>query len=194
MAAEGTSSVPLAAPEIDDAVSERKLWIGNLDKRLSEFNILKILQQFGEIEHFQFLFHGNGPNRGEPRGYCFVEFKKKEDARKALRGLNKKIVLSRALVVDWAHHHKSSADEPQKSKHTNIVPNAQTSTHSPSNESKIKAIEAKLRVMASTGDVNPTHLGWSKHPLLVESEKNQTHPYKSSKPRGRGEWKGKRHR
>ena len=39
------------------------------------YNILKILQPYGEIQNLELLFHKSGVKEGEPRGYCFVEFK-----------------------------------------------------------------------------------------------------------------------
>ena len=39
------------------------------------YNILKILQPYGEIQKLDLLFHKSGVKEGEPRGYCFVEFK-----------------------------------------------------------------------------------------------------------------------
>ena len=38
------------------------------------YNLLKILQPFGEIKGFQLHFHKSGVREGEPC-YCFVEFK-----------------------------------------------------------------------------------------------------------------------
>jgi len=38
------------------------------------YNLLKILQRFGEIKNFQLHFHKSGVREGEPC-YCFVEFK-----------------------------------------------------------------------------------------------------------------------
>ena len=42
------------------------------------YNILKIFQRYGEISSFELLFHKSGVKEGEPRGYCFVEFKTRE--------------------------------------------------------------------------------------------------------------------
>lgn len=52
------------------------------------FQLLKILQQFGEIEKFDLLFHRSGPLYGQPRGYGFVTYKKAADAAKALTNLD----------------------------------------------------------------------------------------------------------
>ena len=42
------------------------------------YNLLKIIQCYGEVENFEYLFHTVGPHKGEPRTYCFVEYKRKE--------------------------------------------------------------------------------------------------------------------
>lgn len=52
------------------------------------FQLLKILQQFGEIEKFDMLFHRSGPLYGQPRGYAFVTYKRASDAVKALTKLD----------------------------------------------------------------------------------------------------------
>jgi len=39
------------------------------------YNLIKILQRFGELKSFELLFHKSGVKKGEPRGYCFVEYK-----------------------------------------------------------------------------------------------------------------------
>ncbi|XP_065064547.1 uncharacterized protein LOC135690807 isoform X4 [Rhopilema esculentum] len=59
-------------------IEECKVWIGNLDKNLTEFQLLQIVKKYGGIKSFNFMFHMNGPFKGEPRGYCFVEYETKE--------------------------------------------------------------------------------------------------------------------
>ncbi|XP_072908636.1 probable RNA-binding protein 18 isoform X2 [Hemitrygon akajei] len=80
-----------------------RLWIGNLDSRLTEYNLLKLLQKFGKVKQFDFLFHKSGPLEGQPRGYCFVNFETKEEAERAIQCLNGKLALAKKLVVRWAH-------------------------------------------------------------------------------------------
>ena len=41
---------------------------------LSRFALLKILQKFGSLERFDYLYHKAGPDMGKPRGYCFVSY------------------------------------------------------------------------------------------------------------------------
>ena len=40
----------------------------------NRYNLLKIIQRFGEIKNFDLHFHKSGAREGEP-SYCFVEFK-----------------------------------------------------------------------------------------------------------------------
>ncbi|XP_065064546.1 probable RNA-binding protein 18 isoform X3 [Rhopilema esculentum] len=83
-------------------IEECKVWIGNLDKNLTEFQLLQIVKKYGGIKSFNFMFHMNGPFKGEPRGYCFVEYETKENASKAIEKLNGKQVLSKRITVDFA--------------------------------------------------------------------------------------------
>ena len=42
------------------------------------FQVLKVFRRFGNVTKVEFLWHRDGPRRGQPRGYCFVEFEKHE--------------------------------------------------------------------------------------------------------------------
>lgn len=42
------------------------------------FHLVKLLEKFGKVKQFDFLFHKSGPLEGQPRGYCFVNFHTKE--------------------------------------------------------------------------------------------------------------------
>ena len=39
--------------------------------------MLKLLQKYGTLEHFDFLYHKTGPEQGKPRGYCFATYSTK---------------------------------------------------------------------------------------------------------------------
>ena len=163
--------------------SQNKLWIGNLDKRLTEYNLLKIIQCCGEVENFEYLFHTVGPNKGEPRTYCFVEYKRIEDAECALRKLNGKIVLSRALRVRWAEEtvkNDTHADISEKK-----VDSAQNKTVDMlSNDDKIKAIEEKLKLMEQSDKQNTKPVVFhGKHPLLAKSGQQKEVPRKPRQKR-----------
>jgi RNA-binding protein 18 len=40
--------------------------------------ILKLFSPFGKIAREDFFWHMQGEKRGVPRGYCFVEYEKRE--------------------------------------------------------------------------------------------------------------------
>lgn len=42
------------------------------------YHLLKLLQKFGTVKQFDFLFHKSGALEGQPRGYCFVNFETKQ--------------------------------------------------------------------------------------------------------------------
>ncbi|XP_078368134.1 nuclear cap-binding protein subunit 2-like isoform X1 [Oculina patagonica] len=174
----------------EDVSNKLTLWIGNLDKRLSEYNLLKILQRFGEIKNFQLHFHKSGVREGEPC-YCFVEYKTFEEAENALHGLNGKLALSKHLTVNWARFKQTAYAEKKKEGGKSTMPSAGSSRSSLNScESKIKAIETKLKLMESGGELKTPSQG--KHPLLVQSERTRTHPYKKQERYSKG--RGKRGR
>ncbi|XP_041741429.1 probable RNA-binding protein 18 isoform X2 [Coregonus clupeaformis] len=70
---------------------------------IPRYHLVKLLERFGKVKLFDFLFHKSGPMEGQPRGYCFVNFHTKEEAGRVIHCLNGKLALSKKLVVHWAH-------------------------------------------------------------------------------------------
>ncbi|XP_038049836.1 probable RNA-binding protein 18 [Patiria miniata] len=163
-----------------EKTERRRLWIGNIDEKISEYNLLKLLRRHGEIAQFDFLFHKTGPSEGKPRGYCFVSFKTQEEAELAIHALDGKLALNKRLAVKWAHsqtpnfktQEESLEDEktslaPDKlpssfGGHQSAAPGTSTKKQAlvNSNDAKIRAIESKLRQMeraSSDFTVVPTY-------------------------------------
>ncbi len=42
------------------------------------YQVLKVFRRFGNVTKVEFMWHRDGPRRGQPRGYCFVEYEKHE--------------------------------------------------------------------------------------------------------------------
>ncbi|XP_056397280.1 probable RNA-binding protein 18 isoform X1 [Hyla sarda] len=105
-----------------------RLWIGNLDPKITEYHLLKLLQKFGKVKQFDFLFHKSGPLEGQPRGYCFVNFETKLEAERAIHCLNGKMALSKKLVVRWAHAQIKKYDNYKSEKVLPISLEPSTST------------------------------------------------------------------
>lgn len=61
-----------------DEKSESRLYIGNLDLRITEAALIKMFSPYGKIVSEDFLWHTRGPKRGEPRGFAFIQYSTKE--------------------------------------------------------------------------------------------------------------------
>ncbi|XP_076454595.1 putative RNA-binding protein 18 [Babylonia areolata] len=146
--------IPVPEQTDDNSVNDRRLWIGNLDHRITEYVLLKLVQRFGKPERFDFMYHITGPEKGKPKGYCFVTYPSREEAEKAVRSLNGKLALSRRLAVHWARDKYHNDPIPScSSSLTTKGPETKPESvpeSSESTESKIRAIEAKLVAMQET--------------------------------------------
>jgi RNA recognition motif-containing protein len=117
---------------------------------LTEFHLLKLVQRFGSIENFDFLFHRFGPNAGLPRGYAFITYNHAEDAKKCLEGLDGKKVLDKVLSVRYAHQTANvftDEEEKLRKKLPALGMKPDSEVKPVSKERAISAIEAKLRAM-----------------------------------------------
>lgn len=70
------------------------------------YQLLKLVQKYGEIEKFDLLYHRTGPLAGKSRGYGFVTYKKDADAEKALSSLHNKLFGGKRLCVKKAQSMK----------------------------------------------------------------------------------------
>ncbi|XP_027923598.1 probable RNA-binding protein 18 isoform X2 [Vigna unguiculata] len=86
---------------IDDK-SESRLYIGNLDLRITEAALLKMFSPYGKIISEDFLWHTRGPKRGEPRGFAFIQYSTKEEAELAKEKMHGRFACGRPLVVRLA--------------------------------------------------------------------------------------------
>ncbi|KAL2298180.1 hypothetical protein Nmel_017143 [Mimus melanotis] len=181
------------------------------------YHLLKLLQKFGKVKQFDFLFHKSGALEGQPRGYCFVNFETKQqggaarqiksgywesfeglvclwsclpvqEAEKAIQCLNGKLALSKKLVVRWAHAQVKRYDHNKNEKILPISLEPSSSTEPPQSNlsvsAKIKAIEAKLKMMAENPDAEyPAAPVYS---YFKPPDKKRTTPY------SRAAWKSRR--
>jgi RNA recognition motif-containing protein len=77
------------------------VWIQNFS-HLIRYTIVKLFEPFGIISRLDFLFHKDGPLRGRPRGYCFVEYRTPQEAQKAMLKLRGRTLCGRPLVISWS--------------------------------------------------------------------------------------------
>eukprot|EP01018_Ginkgo_biloba_P020872 Gb_41141 [translate_table: standard] len=127
---------------------ENRLYIGNLDHRITEYHVIKMFSPFGKICCEEFMWHTHGPKRGEPRGFAFIEYSKKEEAEKAKECMNGRLALGRPLVVRFVDE-KLVTHSAETSRHTSESnhPNASLSSCTMNRSSKIAAIQNKLKSM-----------------------------------------------
>ncbi|XP_076048703.1 putative RNA-binding protein 18 isoform X2 [Oratosquilla oratoria] len=182
-------------PPKDDIVIPviNRLWIGNLDSRLTEFQLLKMVRKFGELAEYDFLFHRTGPLAGQPRGYAFVTYKNPQNAKTAMNAMDGFTILGRRVVVRWAHSHDDSKyQKPKEKAAPSILTGGKgetTTVKNVSKESKIAALEAKLKMLDDnspevrlTPDIGvsssrPTSVTYT---YVQQSSKNQNEKGRSS--------------
>ncbi|XP_076237853.1 putative RNA-binding protein 18 [Calliopsis andreniformis] len=146
---EPITKVPLPLEPIkSNQVEDRRLWVGNLDLRINEYQLLKLVQKHGTIEKFDLLFHRSGPQAGQPRGYAFVTYKTVQDAEAAKDALHNLKVGAKNIIVRWAHSvTESDIDKPKPKIDIPALAGAKKEDKRISRETAIQAIEAKLKLM-----------------------------------------------
>ena len=180
-ALEDKTSEPLPLEkDFEGSSLAQRIWIGNMDTKITEYTMVQILKKFGKIKQFDFLVHKTGPLEGQPRGYCFVSFEKEADAARAILKLNNLPVLSKKLQVRWAHNQPLLKVDPKKTlklpsddADKNALPLRTHRYSSP--EATINAIEAKLKEMERTKNGSSSSASSSSvrlHPLLALAKQN----------------------
>lgn len=150
-----SSSTVTDLPPTRAQPDECRLWVGNLDLRITEYAMLKLLQRYNvTIQSFDFIYHRAGPEKGEPRGYCFVTLSTPAEAALIMSKLNGKMALSRRLAVKYADLQKR--DRPATAE-ISLGGVPQPSTDVPKSASldvkgQIEAIEQKLKTMDENKD------------------------------------------
>ncbi len=76
-----------------------KLFIKNIDATVNEVLLESIFKQYGDVKDTKIIYD---KITWESRGFGFVEFEKKEDAVKAIEGLNGKELIGKKLSVEEA--------------------------------------------------------------------------------------------
>ncbi|XP_062120337.1 uncharacterized protein LOC133834679 [Humulus lupulus] len=137
-----------------DEKSESRLYIGNLDLRITEAALIKMFSPFGKVVSEDFLWHTRGPKRGEPRGFAFIQYSTKEEARLAKEKMHGRLACGRPLVVrlasekymvESAEHSSKGVSEPTK------VSTAGSNSGQLSRSAKIAAIKNKLKTLEEEG-------------------------------------------
>ncbi|KOB74638.1 RNA binding motif protein 18 [Operophtera brumata] len=154
------ATVPLHLEPIQPSeVSEKRLWIGNLDTRVNEYVY--------DIK-FDMLFHRSGPNAGQPRGFAFVSYKLRQDAIKAMNSLNGQLLGTKKICVKFA---KNTLGIPALA---GAKPELKLSK-----KTAIQSIEAKLKMMENMkagDDFVVNKLAANEPPIITQYQINKHQP------------------
>lgn len=139
----------------DDEISKQRIYIGNIDHRISEAMLIKLFSPYGKIQSIDFLLHTRGPKRGEPRGFAFVEYGTKEEAKLAMDKMHGRLACGRPLVVRLSC--EKDQDVPAVNSSSRSISGAKNATTSItssgqlSRSATIAAIKNKLRALEDEG-------------------------------------------
>ncbi|KAG9301640.1 hypothetical protein G9A89_016710 [Geosiphon pyriformis] len=153
------STVVSIGPTEKSKLDEKRLYIGNLDPAIDEYTVIKLFEAYGKITHLDYLFHKSGPRRGQPRGYCFLEYSRKEEALKAMTTMHSKVIKHRAIIVTYAYaapdNYENGSSSNFKKRVGSFMNNRPTTISllkahkmvNASTDSKIQTLERKLAQM-----------------------------------------------
>ncbi|PON96989.1 Splicing factor-like protein [Trema orientale] len=133
-----------------DEKSESRLYVGNLDLRITEATLIKMFSPFGKIVSEDFLWHTRGPKRGEPRGFAFIQYSAKEEARLAKEKMHGRLACGRPLVVRLASEKYMVESTEHSSRGVGEASKASAAVSSSgqlSRSAKIAAIKNKLKAL-----------------------------------------------
>ncbi|CCH42041.1 Nuclear and cytoplasmic polyadenylated RNA-binding protein PUB1 [Wickerhamomyces ciferrii] len=104
---------PALATQGGREVSNKILYVGGLDKTISEDQLREIFSQHGEIDNVKILFDKNKQNFN----YAFIEFQNELNASNAFQELNNKTLQNSVISINWAYQ---SQQAKNSSEHFNI--------------------------------------------------------------------------
>ncbi|XP_047512416.1 probable RNA-binding protein 18 [Pieris napi] len=142
-----SATIPLSLEPVQHTdVCDKRLWIGNLDTRVNEYQLLKMVRVYGNIEKLDMLFHRSGPNAGQPRGFAFVTYKLRQDAIKAMSSLNGQLLGNRRICVKFAKNASEDQEKPKPELGISAL-TAGKPELKVSKKTAIQTIEAKLKLL-----------------------------------------------
>jgi RNA recognition motif-containing protein len=127
-----------------------KLWVGNIPTKLTEYQLLKILDKFGSVSQYDFLYHISDTGRRTPRGYAFVTFSTMSSAEKAMEALNKTTVLGRELLVRLANPKTDPSGSSRKVIPAALKAGSKQTLSESEKARKIRDLEEKLKRMENS--------------------------------------------
>ena len=143
------SDAPIAATSsAADAVASKcqtaTLFVGNLHPRIGDAHLTKLFSPYGTLNRVSLVKNGAS---GQPKGYAFIEFNSVESARMAIRRVDGRVLLQKALAVRPAHEKTGSAannDDGDKSSGTGVKDKRQVRKEKSEVLSKIEAVKRAI--------------------------------------------------
>jgi RNA recognition motif-containing protein len=84
------------------------IYVGNMSREATEDDIRQAFSEYGEVDEVSIV---RDRETGRPRGFCFVQMPKDEEAKAAIEGMNLKRVAGRAVTVNEA---RPRTDRPNR--------------------------------------------------------------------------------
>jgi nucleolysin TIA-1/TIAR len=78
---------------------QRKLYVGNLDPRVTEHLLFELFSNMGQIEQCKIIVD---KTTGQSAGYGFVDFVDRDCALRALQTMNQRTIYDQEIRVNWA--------------------------------------------------------------------------------------------
>lgn len=106
-------AAPALAAEGGREVSRKILYVGGLDKNITEDDLRDIFSAHGAVESVKVLFDKNKQNLN----YAFVEFEDEKAAQVAFDSLNGQVIGTSEIRINWAYQSQQAKSNPE---HFNI--------------------------------------------------------------------------
>ncbi|MEE2682182.1 MAG: RNA-binding protein [Planctomycetota bacterium] len=98
-----------------------KIYVGNLDYKVTEFAVRRLFEPFGELED---VAMATDKQTGKPRGFAIVMMRDHDEARKAIGGVQGRRLMGRPLVVNEAIAKKNRKAAAAGNDQAQLVPTA----------------------------------------------------------------------
>ena len=95
-----------------------KIYVGNLDYKVTEFAVRRLFEPFGELED---VAMATDKQTGKPRGFAIVMMRDHDEARKAIGGVQGRRLMGRPLVVNEAIAKKNRKESASESGQSQLV-------------------------------------------------------------------------
>ena len=87
-----------------------KIYVGNLDYKVTEFSVRRLFEPFGELED---VAMATDKETGKPRGFAIVMMRDHSQGHSAINGVQGRRLMGRPLVVNEAVQKKGGKNRPK---------------------------------------------------------------------------------